>query len=52
MSGARGAAPFTYGRVLIRETKMSGGKDNELETEREMQGLWLLIRGQEINERL
>ena len=52
MSGARGAAPFTYRRVLIRETKMSGGKDNELEAEREMQGLWLLIRGQEINERL
>lgn len=52
MSGDRGAAPFTYGRVLIREIKMSGGKDNELETEREMQGLWLLIRGQEINERL
>lgn len=31
---------------------MLGGKDNELEKEREMQGLWLLIRGQEINERL
>lgn len=52
MSRGRGAASFTYGRVLIRETKMSGGKDNELEKEREMQGLWLLIRGQEINERL
>lgn len=47
----RGAASFTYGRVLIRETEMLGGKDNELEKEREMQGLWLLI-GQEINERL
>lgn len=52
MNGDREAAPFTCGRVLIRETKMSGGKDNELEMEREMQGLWLLIRGQEINERL
>ena len=52
MSRGRGAASFTYGGVLIWETKMSGGKDNELEKEREMQSLWLLIRGQEIKERL